>query len=634
MGGIQKNAFMKRTLLTLAAVAMATTVVAQEARVDLGRSAQQYNAVEPAGTTPYATNSSKVATSTQIGTAPNVYTAAFGPRTNVSADAELNTIVFVHRSGNTTLGDYTSGTMRYDISTDGGATWTSNNGPIFNPNVSGYVHPGPARYPNVGIMNPSNNTNPNNAHIGVWAPTLAGTNGSWGGTLIANHKLDNTKTTAIVDTSDGYLVAENMYAEGGKYWGLNFYHPDYANNEYSDTALIVKGTMDFTNDTMSYTEVKAYMPITNDATNGKIYGDGRIFFAEGGTTGFVSMTGYNAALCDSAQVINIQLVKTTDGGATWGAPFGPNLDDLIEETSGDSLRTLLTPTGWTLGHLTTSTRGHDLAVDANGNPHIFMHVFPGTGTDAGNGPAADFNYFPGVNILVDVYSTDGGLTWKARWINQCFTFDYDFDGVTEANRPQIAMSEDRNYVMFNWFETDTTYSSENEFPDWWVAGYDVANDSMWGAPTHMGTYGDATWGNIADFAWGNAADGFNIHMTYAPISDFSTFTALDPIDFYYMAGHFHPMSTDELELATFNIEQNYPNPASAWTTIKIQSNEATDFNMTVVDITGRVVLVEDLGRLEAGNHRVELNVEGWNAGIYFYTIEANGQSVTKKLLVD
>jgi len=91
----------------------------------------------------------------------------------------LNTVAFIHRSDFNSNGDFTSGSLRFDYSTDGGATWTSNAGPIWNTNAAVGAYPGPARYPHIGILNNPGNTNPLNASISVWAPTLAGGNDSW-----------------------------------------------------------------------------------------------------------------------------------------------------------------------------------------------------------------------------------------------------------------------------------------------------------------------------------------------------------------------------------------------------------------------------------------------------------------------
>jgi len=632
---------MKKLLLAVAGLSV-IGATAQEVRTDLGRSSEMYTASHADGI-PYKTSANKQSSAVAIGTAPNVYGAGFGPKTNIWADEDLNTIAFIHRSDYNSNGDNASGSLRFDYSTNGGSTWTSNAGPIWNPSISGYAYPGVARYPRIGILNESGNTNPLNASVAVWAPTLTGTNsGSWGGALMGTHKMDNTTTNMSVDTTGGHLTLDNSYVDGGEFWGISFNQPDYENEEYTDTVSIWKGSMDWTIDSMTYTEYQAYIPATNRGVDGKILGDGNIFFASNASTGYISVTGYDSTI-SSAKVIHPYLVKTTNGGASWGSIMGPNLDLLVDNVSGDSLVTIfdnVTGGTWSIAHLTSSTRGHDLAVDANGNPHMLVHIFPGTGTTAAGGtPAADFNYFPAYNLLVDVYTTDGGISWDCNVINWIQTWDYEFDPtngpVTEANRPYISMNADRDMMFFSWFETDTAYSTENQFPDWRCQGYNVIGDSLEGPQTVMGTFGDATWGNVADWAFDNGDGSHQLHMTYSPIEDFGTFNVLNPIDFYYL-GQPYPnnIGLEELERNNFAVSQNFPNPASGVTKVAIESAEAVDYSMVVVDMTGRLIEMKDLGRLDAGRHIHTVDVTNYASGVYFYTIESAGSKITKKLIVE
>ena len=51
------------------------------------------------------------------------------------------------------------------------------------------------------------------------------------------------------------------------------------------------------------------------------------------------------------------MIKTTDGGSTWGSAMGPNLDLLVDQGTGDSLETIFSTItgGWSIGSLTSST---------------------------------------------------------------------------------------------------------------------------------------------------------------------------------------------------------------------------------------------------------------------------------------
>lgn len=70
---------------------------------------------------PLNTSTNKQSSAVAIGTAPNVYGAGFGPKSNLVANEDLNTIAFIHRSDYNSNGDYSSGSLRFDYSTDGGS---------------------------------------------------------------------------------------------------------------------------------------------------------------------------------------------------------------------------------------------------------------------------------------------------------------------------------------------------------------------------------------------------------------------------------------------------------------------------------------------------------------------------------
>jgi hypothetical protein len=635
---------MRKLLLAFAGLSV-IGATAQEARIDLGRSAAMYAATHADGT-PLNTSYNKQSSAVAIGTAPNVYGAAFGPKTNLVANEDLNTVAFVHRSDYNSNGDNSSGSLRFDYSTDGGATWTSNSGPLWNPVNNGYSYPGVARYPHVGILNETGNVNPLNSSLTLWAPTLAGINPSsspaWGGALVGTHKLDNSLTNMVVDTTSGHLTLDESFTQGNQFWGISFDQPNYDVEEYTDTVVIWKGDMDFTTDSMALTQIKAHLPVTNDPNSGKIVGDGRISFDENGSTGYISIEAYDSLIAPN-KVIHPYMIKTSDGGLTWSQPFGPNLDLLVDQVSGDSLKTLIAnESGWSVGSLTSSTRGHDMEVDANGNPHMFVHIFPGVGTTpTGGTTAGDFVYYPFYNRLVDIYTTDGGLTWKCNVISRVYTWEYEFDPtngpVTEANRPHISMSSDREMMFFSWFESDTSFvtGTENNFPDWRCQGFNVLGDSLEGPMTVMGTFGDATWGNVADYAFDNGDGSYQLHMTYAPIADFGTFSVLSPIDFYYLGAPYpNNIGIEEMEAQNFSVSQNYPNPTNGLTKVAIESVEAAAFTMNIMDITGRTIEVRDLGRLDAGRHIEEIDATGFAPGIYFYTVSSAGHQSTKKFIVE
>jgi hypothetical protein len=84
--------------------------------------------------------------------------------------------------------------------------------------------------------------------------------------------------------------------------------------------------------------------------------------------------------------------------------------------------------------------------------------------------------------------------------------------------------------------------------------------------------------------------------------------------------------------ANFALNQNYPNPFNPMTTISFNLPVASEYTLTVYNVTGQVV-TQFAGEAEAGV--VEL---GWDAsmnasGIYFYKLNAGDFSATKKMVL-
>lgn len=97
------------------------------------------------------------------------------------------------------------------------------------------------------------------------------------------------------------------------------------------------------------------------------------------------------------------------------------------------------------------------------------------------------------------------------------------------------------------------------------------------------------------------------------------------------------ISTDVTETGAqprlFELFQNYPNPFNPDTKIGFVLKTASQVRLDVYDLLGRHVarLVE--GSLSAGMHEVNWDAHDRAAGVYFYRLHANGQVVTRKMLL-
>ncbi|MCX6225455.1 MAG: T9SS type A sorting domain-containing protein [Bacteroidia bacterium] len=79
--------------------------------------------------------------------------------------------------------------------------------------------------------------------------------------------------------------------------------------------------------------------------------------------------------------------------------------------------------------------------------------------------------------------------------------------------------------------------------------------------------------------------------------------------------------------------QNYPNPASNYTTISYNLPETETVVLRVTDLSGRILSNYPVGLSSPGLHRLQLDVSGLKQGSYFYCLEAREQKMVKQMMV-
>ena len=89
---------------------------------------------------------------------------------------------------------------------------------------------------------------------------------------------------------------------------------------------------------------------------------------------------------------------------------------------------------------------------------------------------------------------------------------------------------------------------------------------------------------------------------------------------------------NELENKGFALNQNTPNPFSKDATVSYQLiKDAHTVTFTVTDVMGRVVSSEKTNA-NTGTHTVKLGA--YAAGVYYYTLNVDGNTITKKMIVE
>jgi len=91
---------------------------------------------------------------------------------------------------------------------------------------------------------------------------------------------------------------------------------------------------------------------------------------------------------------------------------------------------------------------------------------------------------------------------------------------------------------------------------------------------------------------------------------------------------------DEIVIEKGNVTQNFPNPFSTTSTVKVTLDHSASLILEISNLMGQKVYHQDLGQMPAGTHPVILDATNLDTGVYFYTIKTGDSSVTKRMIVE
>ncbi|CAN5579597.1 hypothetical protein BH11BAC1_BH11BAC1_07630 [soil metagenome] len=590
-------------------------------------------------------NHTTVVTGTMIGMSGNCLGPAFGPKTNLWYDQDINTVVFTHRSATPTNGLYL-----YDGSTDGGVTWTSDN--LTGGDTTNVIR---GRYPHGVIYNPAGNTDPNNAYVTTIGPTNDGAaagfcSASWNGLETGNAQIGAAPAHIWKHYNCDTLGLNTLIPSGGqivKNTGVSYFVVNgYNGTAYNDTICLIKGVWNGTTNTMDYEFIKIYMPVCLDAAGVPMLIDVNTAWNDAGDIGYITILGNDWA-CNVEQqdtTFGLIVLKTTDGGATWNKQNRPWLSQLDPVLANG-------------GFFCTTAFEHDAAVDKNNNLHIAVAV----GAYAGGG---SISTGPGFWALFDITTQDGGITWGATVVGRPMSFRgaYGIAGdpidvpINEDSRPQISRSWDGSKMFFSWFDTDTILfgsTSGNIFPDMFSIGLDV-DAELWTAQVNhtqnSGTDldGASHWGNIGYYTINNGAEEC-IPMVGGIMLSPPTSTG-GALQYEYISGACMSNYTNSLQLiplpiiigvndpkisaSIFNVSSNYPNPYSGKTAVDVTLAKVNDVTIEISNAVGQILSTSNYKNLHAGVNTLTIDGSSLSKGLYFYTVKAGLESSTKTMSVE
>ncbi len=85
--------------------------------------------------------------------------------------------------------------------------------------------------------------------------------------------------------------------------------------------------------------------------------------------------------------------------------------------------------------------------------------------------------------------------------------------------------------------------------------------------------------------------------------------------------------------ASFNLEQNFPNPFNPTTTIRFTIPERSHISLAVYDLPGRRIATLIDGLMEPGDHSSLFDASSLAGGVYFYRLRTNDRALTRRFVL-
>lgn len=592
---------------------------------------------------PESSDKSIMSETIYIGKASNVYTILDVSQNQVHYNADLDAVTFVHRQNNADWPDAGgSGVVRYDISTDGGATWEldklitpmmvdsnstggNDDGLHFN-TPDGEVIVYGYRYPSGVLLTPSGAGMDGSYYVAI-GPGIStgGAYSAWTHVLLASQKMDgsaaaNEQVLQALNNEDSALynidyMGRSIVAGGDNVYGISTnWNADGAVN--LTKYVFWKGSINDVSEEIDW-EYTIVLPDFKYSDTGIPNVSGRInaAFNKDGSVGYMVIGG---CLNDYDTELESPLVyKTTDNGGTW---------ELQAE-----LDIANTDVGIALNDI-PYFRDFDLVVDANGDLHVFSEVMQyedGLGTFLYEGFLVDFTLSNADNSWTEltvgtIENSDPGSFLSTPSFQDLYT------------HVQASISADEEKIFLCWL---TSVDQEvNDLPDIYGRGIDIVNGT-WTEVKNLTIDSDVE--SVAVYATMSpvcitGGDDFDYELPYVCIPDFTD--ELDETNFAYVKGigfnesEFIAISVDDIErnLYSFNI---FPNPAQDYSFIKFNMIIEAQVNISIYNTLGQKVALIEEANLNSGSHSYTLNTSTFNNGLYFIEVTVDGRSQSLRLVV-
>jgi photosystem II stability/assembly factor-like uncharacterized protein len=304
--------------------------------------------------------------------------------------------------------------------------------------------------------------------------------------------------------------------------------------------------------------------------------------------------------------------RSTDAGATWEPVglFGKNIVSLA--VYGD---TVFAGTNGLFGVYRSTNNGTNWSQTSLSNLDVRAFtksgniLFSGTGQDSG------------------VYkSTNNGTNWAQTSLNY---------------RSIISLVSNANYIYAGASGNNGVYRSTDAGATWTQTSLNnrqVNSLAINGINIFAGTPNTGVYvSNDTGTSWIQRNEGFGFNPNILAVIIFNNFIYVGTQD-----SSVYRRPLDDLigiqpishEVPSgFSLKQNYPNPFNPNTKIQFDISKSTFTKLSIYDVIGRVVAILVNEDLKPGVYQVSWDASHTASGVYYYKLETESYSETKKMIL-
>jgi photosystem II stability/assembly factor-like uncharacterized protein len=304
----------------------------------------------------------------------------------------------------------------------------------------------------------------------------------------------------------------------------------------------------------------------------------------------IGFTDINNGLAGSSEG---DIVKTTDGGATWTAVSPPAALSVFSAIG-------------MYGFKDGSNVIRMSAVDATAY-HCFKTTdFGSTWTEEvlpAEGATGGIQHMQFVNANLGFSGGQGGTIMK-------------FTGTVPVELTSFTANTTAGKVTLNW-RTATEINN---------SGFEIqrrTDDNNWLVIAFKN--GNGTTTNANNYVFTDNISGLNANkLSYR----------LRQVDFNGQSQYSPVVLVDNLIPVNYSVSQNFPNPFNPSTVIKYQIPQNSFVSLKVYNSLGQEAATLVNGMINAGTHEVQFNASNLSSGVYYYVINAGNDFVqTKKMIL-